>query len=97
MSVSKIITLSNFLRKEGMLVSIRSTITASRIWEEYHELADYDELKLAIKCIYVKNKEDSYKFDNILKVLTIGWNDESFLNIVENDFKTLYAKINAYT
>lgn len=65
MSVSKIITLSNFLRKEGMLVSIRSTITASRIWEEYHELADYDELKLAIKCIYVKNKEDSYKFDNI--------------------------------
>ena len=51
MSVSKIITLSNFLRKEGMLVSIRSTITASRIWEEYHELADYDELNLPIKYI----------------------------------------------
>ena len=41
----KIITLSNFLRKEGMIVSIRSTITAANIWEKYHETFNDEEIK----------------------------------------------------
>lgn len=61
----RIVTLSNFLRKEGMLVSIRSTTTASRIYSKYHEKATTDELRELLRCIYVKNKEDNYKFNNV--------------------------------
>ena len=61
----KIITLSNFLRKEGMIVSIRSTITAANIWEKYHETFNDEEIKESLKCIYVKNREDIHKFDLI--------------------------------
>ena len=60
----KIITLSNFLRKEGMIVSIRSTITAANIWEKYHETFNDEEIKESLKCIYVKNREDIHKYDN---------------------------------
>ncbi len=59
-----IITLSNHLRKDGMLVSIRSSITAAWILENYPQL-QYEELRSALKCIYVKNKEDELKFDRV--------------------------------
>ncbi|MCI5867333.1 MAG: VWA domain-containing protein [Methanosphaera sp.] len=58
-----IITLSNLLRKDGMIVSIRSSTTASWFWENYHEDIDEAHLKESLKCIYVKNKEDEVKFD----------------------------------
>lgn len=63
MRAEKIITLSNFLRNDGMNVSIRSTITASGFYEQYHEEFDNDQLKVALKCIYIKNKSDEDKFN----------------------------------
>lgn len=75
MANPKIITLSNFLRKEGMIVSIRSTITASKIWEQYNETFTENQLKESLKCIYIKNKEDISKFDKIY--------DELFFKIPE--------------
>ena len=63
----KIVTLSNFLRKEGMLVSIRSTTTASEIYSQYQEEVTIDELRELLRCIYVKNKEDDYKFNNVFR------------------------------
>lgn len=65
MSSAEIITLSNFLRNEGMIISIRSTITASWIWENYKEYTSPSEMKESLKCIYVKNKEDIPKFNRI--------------------------------
>lgn len=69
MSSEEIITLSNFLRNEGMIISIRSTITASWIWENYNEHTSSSEMKEALKCIYVKNKEDIPKFNQIYNQL----------------------------
>jgi len=66
-----IVTLSNFLRKEGMLVSIRSTTTASSIYSKYHEEVTTDELRELLRCIYVKNKEDDYKFNNVFDKIFI--------------------------
>ncbi len=58
------ITLSNLLRREGIIVSIRSSITASWLLNNYEQL-QYNELKEALKCIYIKNKEDMPKFDKV--------------------------------
>lgn len=69
MTNPRIVTLSNFLRKEGMIVSIRSTITASWIWDNYNNIFTNDELKESLKCIYVKNKEDLSKFNRVYKEL----------------------------
>lgn len=63
MKSEEIITLSNFLRNDGMNVSIRSTITASGFYEKYHEEFDKDQMKVALKCIYIKNKSDEDKFN----------------------------------
>ncbi|MCD7781445.1 MAG: VWA domain-containing protein [Methanosphaera sp.] len=60
---NKIVTLSNFLRKEGMYVSIRSSVTASWIINNLN--TTNSELKQALKCVYVKNKEDERKFDYV--------------------------------
>lgn len=65
MSSEEIITLSNFLRKEGMIISIRSTITAAWIWKNYNAYISSSEMKEALKCIYIKNKEDIPKFNRI--------------------------------
>ncbi|WP_455645121.1 VWA domain-containing protein [Methanosphaera sp.] len=65
MSNKKIITLSNFLRNEGMNISIRSTITASWFWENFYERSSYTEMKKALEVIYVKNKEDCSKFNQV--------------------------------
>lgn len=59
----KILTLSQFLRMDGVNVSIRSTITASNIWDNFHEVFNSEELKDALKCVYVKNKEDIPKYE----------------------------------
>ena len=59
----KILTLSYFLRESGMNVSIRSTILASDIWNQFYGQFDSDELKYALKCVYVKSKDDLARYE----------------------------------
>ena len=63
MTYEKILTLSYHLRFQGVNVSIRSTIMASNIWDEFNQEFTLHELKEALKAVYVKNKEDLIKFD----------------------------------
>ena len=60
---NKILTLSQFLRFEGINVSIRSTIRASNIWDNFHNKFNSEELKDALRSVYVKNKEDIPRFE----------------------------------
>lgn len=39
-------------------------------------------------------EEQIYEFDNFLTVLSIGWDDESVLEIIENDFNDILHSIN---
>lgn len=80
----KILTLSQFLRSEGMNVSIRSTMTASDIWDKFHDIFDLDELKEALKCVYVKNKEDISKFERSYDYVFI-YNKNIENNPIEQD------------
>ena len=63
MSSEKILTLSYHLRYQGVNVSIRSTITASEIWNRYKYEFTLKELKEALRCVYVKNKEDISRYE----------------------------------
>ncbi len=63
MTYEKILTLSYHLRFQGVNVSIRSTIMASTIWDNYKEKFSLKELREALKCVYVKNKEDIIKYE----------------------------------
>lgn len=63
MKNEKILTLSYHLRFQGVNVSIRSTILASIIWNNYKSEFNLKELKEALKCVYVKNKEDIIKYE----------------------------------
>ncbi|OED30702.1 hypothetical protein NL43_01830 [Methanosphaera sp. WGK6] len=48
-----------------MNISIRSTITASWFWDNYYEKSTPSELKKSLEVIYVKNKEDVSKFNQV--------------------------------
>jgi uncharacterized protein with von Willebrand factor type A (vWA) domain len=63
MNYEKILTLSYHLRFQGVNVSIRSTLLASSIWDKYKSEFTLKELKEALKCVYVKNKEDIIKYE----------------------------------
>lgn len=63
MNYEKILTLSYFLRREGMDVSIRSSITATIIWNQYKGKLTLVELKDGLRSVYVKNKEDLPKYE----------------------------------
>ncbi len=63
MTYEKILTLSYHLRFQGVNVSIRSTMMASKIWEQYKQDFSLKELREALKCVYVKNKEDIVKYE----------------------------------
>ncbi|MDO5826059.1 MAG: hypothetical protein BZ137_07990 [Methanosphaera sp. rholeuAM130] len=63
MNHEKILTLSYFLRREGVNVSIRSSMTATIIWDRYKSQFTLNELKDALKSVYVKNKEDLPKYE----------------------------------
>ena len=63
MTNEKILTLSYHLRYQGVNVSIRSTIMASKIWNNYKSEFNLKELKEALKSVYVKNKEDIIKYE----------------------------------
>ncbi len=59
----KILTLSYFLRQDGLTVSIRSTMTASIIWDNFHDKFSETELKEALKSVYVKDKHDLERYE----------------------------------
>ena len=63
MTYEKILTLSYHLRFQGVNVSIRSTMMASIIWNRYRDNFNLKELREALKCVYVKNKEDIVKYE----------------------------------
>lgn len=63
MNNEKILTLSYYLRYQGVNVSIRSTLTASDIWNRYKNEFNLKELREALKSVYVKNKEDLVKYE----------------------------------
>ncbi len=46
------------------------------------------------KNIMDENEEPIYDFYNLLKVLSVGWNDESVLEISENDYMAVLHSIN---
>ncbi len=59
----EVVLLSNYLRNEGMLVSIRSTTRAHIILSNMREKMSYDELYCSLKAIYVKDMDDVNKFE----------------------------------
>ena len=63
MSSEKILTLTYHLRYQGVNVSIRSTVMASKIWNRYKDEFTLKELKEALRCVYVKNKEDIIRYE----------------------------------
>ncbi|MBQ6099097.1 MAG: VWA domain-containing protein [Methanobrevibacter sp.] len=64
--ISKIATLSSQLRSEGLPVSIRSTQSAVKIYNDFGE-DDRQLLKTALMAIYVKDRYDIPKFNKIFE------------------------------
>lgn len=91
MSYEKILTLSYNLRFERMDVSIRSSITATQVWNQYKDTFTLKELKDALRCIYVKNKEDLPKYERAFNNVFIYNRDTKYekadntpLDIIKN-------------
>lgn len=63
MKYEKILTLSYFLRTEGVNVSIRSSLMACHVYDMFNDKLSLKELKEALKCVYIKNKEDLSRYD----------------------------------
>lgn len=80
----KILMLSYFLRFEGMNVSIRSTMVASDIWERFNKTFNADELKEALKSVYVKSKEDLPKYERSYNYVFI-YNKDIIDNSLEEE------------
>ena len=64
---NEVVILSNYLRNEGMLVSIRSTVLAQYIFDNLRDSMTYDELYNSLKIIYIKDNEDNDKFERAFK------------------------------
>lgn len=64
MNYEKILTLSYYLRYQGVNVSIRSTIMACTIWEKYHHKFSLNDLKEALRSVYVKNENENRKYES---------------------------------
>ncbi|OED30701.1 VWA domain-containing protein [Methanosphaera sp. WGK6] len=80
----KILTLSSFLRDNGMNISIRSTILASQVMEMYSYKFNSDEMKEALKCIYVKNKDDLPKYERLYNFVFV-YNKNTFDNSLDHE------------
>ncbi len=83
MDNEKILTLSYFLRNEGVNVSIRSTILASVIWDTYNDQFSEDQLKEALKSVYVKDKHDLEKYERSYNYVFVYNRDHE--TTLEND------------
>lgn len=65
----RIIALSNQLREEGMTVSVRSTQMACDVWELMKESTDMNDVKTALKSVYLKDQHDNKKFNKVFEDL----------------------------
>lgn len=65
MANERIVALSNQLREEGVEVSVRSTQTACEVWELMKGSTDINDMKTALKSVYLKDNHDEKKFDDI--------------------------------
>ncbi len=65
----RIIALSTQLRDKGVPVSIRSTQTACDIWDLFKDHENMDDLKTALKSVYVKDFHDEDKFNDAFEKL----------------------------
>ncbi|MCD7781444.1 MAG: VWA domain-containing protein [Methanosphaera sp.] len=81
----KILRLSYYLRNDGVNVSIRSTMMASQIWDEFNEYFDNNHMKEALKSVHVKNKRDLAKFERAYNYVFIYNKDTS--TTLEKDHK----------
>lgn len=63
----EIVMLSNFLRNEGMFVSIRSTTLACIVFNSMRKVMTFDELHNSLQAIYVKDVGDNVKFERAFK------------------------------
>lgn len=97
----KILTLSYYLRKEGVDVSIRSSITATTVWDQFKSDFNLNELKDALRSIYIKNREDMYKYERAFNNVFIFNRDTKYkkadftpLDIKENSHYTKTASEN---
>lgn len=59
----EVVLISNYLRNEGMLVSIRSTTLACTFLETMKDSMSDDEIYHSLKAIYVKDISDNDKFE----------------------------------
>lgn len=67
MIMDEIVLFSNFLRNEGMSVSIRSTVLARVLLDSMRDLMTQDELYYSLKAIYLKDMDDLDKFERAFK------------------------------
>lgn len=76
----EVVLLSNYLRNEGMLVSIRSTLLAFHVLENIGYSMTYEDLFNALRVIYVKNIEDYDKFERAFKKVfdDVEFNQKTF-------------------
>ena len=63
--MNEIINFSNLLREKNIPVSIRSTQTACETYELFKD--DQNALNEALAAVYVKDKNERLKFDEIFK------------------------------
>lgn len=84
-----------------MNVSIRSSVTATIVWDKFKTQFDLKELKDALRSIYVKNKEDLSKYERSFNNVFIYNRDTKHkkadytpLDIKENNSYTQYASEN---
>lgn len=63
----EIVMLSNFLRNEGMFVSIRSTTLACIVFDSMRKVMTFDELHNSLQAVYVKDVGDNVKFERAFK------------------------------
>ena len=84
----EIILMSNYLRNEGMFVSIRSTLLACEIFNDLKDKLTFDELYNSLKVIYVKDIADEDKFDRVFNKIF------KKVEIESNDMDTYQNKLN---
>ncbi|RAP52745.1 MAG: hypothetical protein BZ138_02405 [Methanosphaera sp. rholeuAM270] len=63
----RIVALSNQLREEGVSVSVRSTKTACDVWDLMKSSTDMNDMRHALKSVYIKDTHDEKKFDEIFE------------------------------
>lgn len=81
----RIVALSNQLRDEGIQVSIRSTETACNVWDLMKDTSNIQDMKTALKSVYIKNHYDDKKFNKVFEDLFVNIEDETKPNQIEHD------------